>query len=91
MKKNIDPVCGMDGKEYKMIKLLKQNSRTPITEMASILGISRITANRMLSALVERGYKSGLQWKNLLFLCTGVQGSVSEKSHKVYKMIINGH
>ena len=42
-------------KEYKMIKLLKQNSRTPITEMASILGISRITANRMLSALVERG------------------------------------
>ena len=33
-------------KEYKMIKLLNQNSRTPITEMASILGISRITANR---------------------------------------------
>ena len=42
-------------KEYKMIKILKQNLRTPITEIASSLGISRITANRMLSALMGRG------------------------------------
>ena len=42
-------------KEYKMIKILKQDSRTPITEIAGSLGISRITANRMISALVRRG------------------------------------
>ncbi|WP_393971582.1 TRASH domain-containing protein [Oxyplasma meridianum] len=42
-------------KEYKMLKMLKINARTPITEMVSTLGVSRITAKRMLASLIKRG------------------------------------
>jgi len=48
-------VIDLGEKEYKMLKILKQNSRTPITEIAKSLGISRITANRMMEALIMRG------------------------------------
>lgn len=46
-------------KEYKMLKILKQNSRTPITEIANSLGVSRITANRMITALMGKGIIKG--------------------------------
>jgi len=41
-------------KENMMLKILRKNSRTPISEIAKKLGISRITANRMMEALVRR-------------------------------------
>ena len=41
--------------EQRMLNILKRNSRATITEISKSLGISRVTAKKVLNSLVQNG------------------------------------
>ena len=45
----------LDGKDRRLIALLKLNSRTPVTTLAAELDVSRATAQSRLDRLIESG------------------------------------
>ncbi|MHB1708375.1 MAG: TRASH domain-containing protein [Thermoplasmataceae archaeon] len=49
--------------DQRLISILKSNSRTPISDIADELGISRVTAKRRIDALVDSGVISGFTLK----------------------------
>ena len=43
--------------EYKVLQLLKEDSRLPASEIGKNLGISRVTVSRIINSLKEKGVK----------------------------------
>jgi len=53
--KNLDPLRSYDATDQQLIAILRQDARTPVAKLATLLGVSRGTVQNRLDRLLQSG------------------------------------
>jgi DNA-binding Lrp family transcriptional regulator len=74
--------------EYKVLQILKENSRISLTEISRILGISRITAGKVIKNLQEKGVKFTVSYEEEGLIAFVISSECEGKEdYECYKLV----